>query len=1276
VNDLSGRSIRGYDLVERVGAGGFGIVYRAHQPAVRRDVAFKVILPEYAHHPEFVQRFEVEAQLVARLEHPFIVPLYDYWRDASGACLVMRWLKGGNLRDRLRKGPIPLDELSRLFEQVANALAFAHKHQVIHRDLKPENILLDETGNAYLTDFGIAKDLGSERVTEVGKIIGSVDYMSPEQVQGEPSTARTDVYGLGLMIYELLTGEHPFANLSLLQMIQKQLNEPLPGLQMLRPDLPDELDVVIQRATAKDPAQRYSDAETLLQDFLRACSSAPSELPPAQPQVPSFLAAPEQAEQPGFVGRAAEMDRLVGALAKVLAGQGQILFVTGDTGRGKSSLLQEFSRRAQEAHDALLVASGRCDIYTGQGDPYLPFRGVLGLLAGDVESRWAAGSVTRDQAVRLWSASPATIEALVQHGPDLLGNFVPIQAVRSRLAATHLGGRVGLQRMSEVIDRAEHSSAEAQPHPNRILEEFTLVLFSLAQRHPLLLLLDDLQWIDPSSANLLFHLARRLKNRPILIVGTYRPEDITQLPDGSPHPLEPVLAELKRAFGQIWIDLDQVDAGSTRRLVDSLIDMEPNQLGADFRNGLAAITEGHPLFVLELMKDLQERGELVRDADGRWRQSREIDWQQTPARVEGVIEKRIGRLDPELREVLGIASVQGEVFTAEAVAKVHGVDERVLVRRLSWELERQHRLVQELGAERMGLRRLSQFRFRHILIQRYLYRQRGSSERAYLHEALGNALEELVGDQNGRVSVQLARHFAEAGLTDRAMLHWQRAGERALKLSAYQEAAGHLRRALSGADSLAAEGKPPERLWVAHIERLLGEATYALGDIDGSRELLERSARRLGRPIPAQVGLAILGEVARQARYRLLPRRSGGAAGPRRAELREAAGIYKTLTEIYIVSTENTRTLYVTLGSLNLAEGAGLSPELASAYADMSAVCPLLNLHSLAEKYRSLAAQAAQALGMEPVTAYVRMSTSVFTVGQGRWEESADSLDRAIAAFRQLGDWNRLGLTLVLRTHVHIFKGEFEAFQAVHRDIADLAERSGSFQHMIWARDGEAESMLRLAGADRLQDVVARLQQNLAAMDRAGFELEQAHVHSLLVQAHLRRGDWAAARQAGDDGARIIARSSPTFYSQLEGYAGPAHAYLGCWQMASDASEAKVLSKQALAACRKLRKFAGIFPVARPRSMRLEGMYKWLSGNRRGAIRTWEAGIELARRLGMRYEEALTHLELLRRLEPGAASRPVHLAQAGSLLRQLPAAYELAELKHWSDGEPEFPLTT
>jgi tetratricopeptide (TPR) repeat protein len=310
-------------------------------------------------------------------------------------------------------------------------------------------------------------------------------------------------------------------------------------------------------------------------------------------------------------------------------------------------------------------------------------------------------------------------------------------------------------------------------------------------------------------------------------------------------------------------------------------------------------------------------------------------------------------------------------------------------------------------------------------------------------------------------------------------------------------------------------------------------------------------------------------------------------------------------------------------------------------------------------------------LNLEAVTAYVRMATSVFTVGEGRWEESANALDQAIAAFRQIGDWNRLGLTLVLRTHVHMFKGEFEAFQGVHRHIADLAERSGGFQHMIWARDGEAESLLRLGGADRLPEVVSRLRQNLAEMDRPGFELEQAHVYSLLVQAHLRRGDWAGAREAGEAGAQIIASSRPTFYSQLEGYAGPGHAFLGCWEVTS---EGRALARQAQTSCARLRKFARIFPVARPRSMRLDGLYRWLSGDRRGALRTWEAGVAMARRLGMRYEEALLHLELLRRLQPGAASRPVHLAQAGSLLRQLPAAYELAELRHWADGEVDLPL--
>src|SRR5512147_988546 len=154
-----GSDIKGYELRERIGAGGFGAVYRAYQSTVGREVAIKFILPGFSNQADFIRRFETEAQLVARLEHPHITPLYDYWRDPDGAYLVMRWLRGGSLREALQNSPFDLRSAALLLDQIASALSVAHRNNIIHRDIKPGNILLDEDGNAYLTDFGIAKDL-------------------------------------------------------------------------------------------------------------------------------------------------------------------------------------------------------------------------------------------------------------------------------------------------------------------------------------------------------------------------------------------------------------------------------------------------------------------------------------------------------------------------------------------------------------------------------------------------------------------------------------------------------------------------------------------------------------------------------------------------------------------------------------------------------------------------------------------------------------------------------------------------------------------------------------------------------------------------------------------------------------------------------------------------------------------------------------------------------------------------------------------------------------
>ena len=192
-----GRSIRGYELHEKIAEGAFGAIYRGIQPSVGREVAVKVVKPELADDPRFIARFETEAQLVARLEHPHIVPLYDYWREPGGAFLVMRYLRGGSAEERLvRQGPFTLEELTQLVEQVGTALAVAHAAGVVHRDVKPANVMFDEVGNAYLADFGIALSAAGDLTDDAFRSAGSPVYAAPEQLDGQDASIASDIYAL------------------------------------------------------------------------------------------------------------------------------------------------------------------------------------------------------------------------------------------------------------------------------------------------------------------------------------------------------------------------------------------------------------------------------------------------------------------------------------------------------------------------------------------------------------------------------------------------------------------------------------------------------------------------------------------------------------------------------------------------------------------------------------------------------------------------------------------------------------------------------------------------------------------------------------------------------------------------------------------------------------------------------------------------------------------------------------------------------------------------
>ncbi|NTU79990.1 MAG: protein kinase, partial [Chloroflexales bacterium] len=354
--DLSGRAIRGYQLGAQLGSGGFGAVYVAVQPLIEREVAIKIILPQYADQPDFIRRFEAEAQLVARLEHPHIVPLYDYWREPGVAFLVMRYLRGGSLHARLQQGPPPLAQTLQLIEQISAALAAAHRGGVVHRDVKPANILLDPEENAYLADFGIAKDV--RRPADLsfgGAFVGSPAYASPEQLRAEPVTPQTDIYALGVLLYELLSGQRPFAGPTPALLAQQHLSAPVPALVELRPGLPPALDQIVQRALAKVPSARYGDVRELAAALRAVVAPEPAAVIPdraaqaAPPTVTLELDAADnpypglrpfaEADAPGFFGREALIQQLLIRLGETddLA---RFLAVIGPSGSGKSSAVR------------------------------------------------------------------------------------------------------------------------------------------------------------------------------------------------------------------------------------------------------------------------------------------------------------------------------------------------------------------------------------------------------------------------------------------------------------------------------------------------------------------------------------------------------------------------------------------------------------------------------------------------------------------------------------------------------------------------------------------------------------------------------------------------------------------------------------------------------------------------------------------------------------------------------------------------------------------------
>lgn len=513
---------------------------------------------------------------------------------------------------------------------------------------------------------------------------------------------------------------------------------------------------------------------------------------PVPPSPPAFfLRSPSlQQEQPDFVDRQEPLDRLHAALDRAMAGHGQMFLISGSAGQGKTVLVKEFVQQALKSHTNLAAAWGNSQAYFGSGDPFLPFREILEMLTGKVEHRWEAGVITHDHACRMWHLTETVTKALVHHGPELIGSFLSGPALHQRVSYVLREETPWLFQLSNIIDQ----KSERNPFSREdLIQQYSRVVIEVSHHVPLLIFIDDLQWADQSSLELFFHLSRHLTNAQILLIGALRPDQNKIKSDSISLSLVNMVNELKLERGDILIDLDkQMD----RSFIDEYLDQDLNHLGEDFRDTLFKYTQAHPLYTAEMLFDMKEKGSLVKDEEGAWVTSDNLNWDHLPSRVEAAIEERLSHLPDDLFEMLKTASVEGERFTAEVLSDVEAIDGEFVLTRIRDELDRYFNLVKADSSRKIDGKRLTRYRFRHILFQKYLYKQLDAIERAELHERVGKAVEDCYSGNLEEMYVPLAVHFELAGLIDKAIRYYDLAGTRANQFSAYEEAIHHFKKAL------------------------------------------------------------------------------------------------------------------------------------------------------------------------------------------------------------------------------------------------------------------------------------------------------------------------------------------------------------------------------------------------------------------------------------------------------------------------------------------------
>jgi len=721
---------------------------------------------------------------------------------------------------------------------------------------------------------------------------------------------------------------------------------------------------------------------------------------------------------PFFACRENELARLNGFLDQAIAGQGRVVFITGEPGTGKTALMRAFIRQSQERVPNLIMAGGVCNDQAGVGEPYLPFREVLTTLVGGLKIKLEQDQIAQTNSGRLKKIVAQSGMLLIEAAPSLVGAFVPTLAVVGVLGSQAIK-QYGLSAKLETTAKQKlpaHALADVSLNQENVFEQYTRYILKLSEQVPLLITFDDMQWADPSSLGLLFHLGRRLGDQRVLVLCSYRQDEVAQGIGGERHPLEKLQAEFLRIYGENTLALDPDDTAEDRRLVNAIVDSEPNRLGPEFRQALSRHTEGNPLFVRELLHAMEERGDLLRNSAGYWEASPDLDWGKLPARVQGVIQERIDRLAADLREVLEDASIQGEQFVAEVIASLRKVADRELIARLSGDLSRRHQLVEAIGSERVEGRRISLYRFSHNLVQKYLYQKMDPIELSYLHEDVGRLLEQLYAGDLEEVVVELAWHFDQAGVVDKAAHYALLAGRKALDRYAYEEALEHLNRGL---------------------ELTPADDRATRYELTASRELVYS---RMGKRQPQLQDLETLTGLASA---------SGQPAAALEVLLRQV--------QYYLETGEYPRALELVQQAADLAAEIGLAEQEVRGYALLGRILFHQSEYDRSREWLELAEQSAREAGFSAVLARVVYDLGMVDYYQGRFTPSVQRYEQALALYLEQGNEKGQVNCRLMQGTIHAILGAYSQARLMLEDALDHCRR------ISWRR-GETYILGNLGG--------------------------------------------------------------------------------------------------------------------------------------------------------------------------------------------------------------------